>query len=357
MKVLINGINGKMGQEVANVIDNDKDILLLGGVDKENTGIYTYPVYTNTSNIEEKPDVIIDFSVPVATLNILKYAKENHVPVVIATTGFTDKQLKEIEDYSKDIPIFKSANMSYDINLMAKIVASLAKELPDTDIEIIETHHNRKIDSPSGTALFLADSINAAKDNKMVYEFDRHNKHEKRNKLEIGFSSIRGGNIVGEHTVQFFGEHETLEITHKCYSRTVFANGAVMAAKYIVNKDNGMYNMNDLINNVKKISDTLSISIKDNNGNNSSIFKTGDKVNIKSSKEEKNYEVLIYGDVNGDGVIDKLDYLAILRHYYGYKKYDGVYKEAADVNKDGVVDKLDYLAVLRDYYGYKKIVQ
>lgn len=112
-----------------------------------------------------------------------------------------------------------------------------------------------------------------------------------------------------------------------------------------------------LINNVKKISDTLSISIKDKNGNNSSIFKTGDKVNIKSSKEEKNYEVLIYGDVNGDGVIDKLDYLAILRHYYGYKKYDGVYKEAADVNKDGVVDKLDYLAVLRDYYGYKKIVQ
>ena len=139
--------------------------------------------------------------------------------------------------------------MSYDINLMAKIVASLSIELPDTDIEIIETHHNRKIDSPSGTALFLADSINEAKDNKMIYEFDRHNKHEKRNKLEIGFSSIRGGNIVGEHTVQFFGEHETLEITHKCYSRTVFANGAVMAAKYIVNKNSGMYNMNDLINN------------------------------------------------------------------------------------------------------------
>ena len=145
MKVLINGINGKMGQEVANVIDNDKDILLLGGVDKENTGIYTYPVYTNTSDIEEKPDVIIDFSVPVATLNILKYAKESHVPIVIATTGFTEEQLNEIENYSKDIPIFKSANMSYDINLMAKIVASLAKELPDTDIEIIETHHNRKI--------------------------------------------------------------------------------------------------------------------------------------------------------------------------------------------------------------------
>ena len=249
MKILINGINGKMGQEVANVLDNDKDIVLVGGVDKENTGIYTYPVYTNVSQIEEKPDVIIDFSVPVATLNILSYAKENNIPVVIATTGFTKEQLNTINEYSKHIPIFKSANMSYDINLMAKIVASLSKSLPNTDIEIIETHHNRKIDSPSGTALFLADSINEANNNKMIYEFDRHNKREKRNKLEIGFSSIRGGNIVGEHTVQFFGEHETLVVTHRCYSRTVFANGAVMAAKYIVNKNNGMYNMNNLINN------------------------------------------------------------------------------------------------------------
>lgn len=163
--------------------------------------------------------------------------------------GFSDDDLKKIEEYSEEFPIFRSSNMSYEINLIAKLVSELAKKLSDSDIEIVETHHNRKIDSPSGTALFLADSINEAKDNKMVYEFDRHNKHEKRNKLEIGFSSIRGGNIVGEHTVQFFGEHETLEITHKCYSRTVFANGAVMAAKYIVNKDNGMYNMNDLINN------------------------------------------------------------------------------------------------------------
>ena len=171
------------------------------------------------------------------------------MPIVIARTGFTNEEELIIKEASKKIPIFKSANMSYDIMIMKKLVQWLAPLLKNTDIEITETHHNRKIDSPSGTALFLADSINEAKDNKMVYEFDRHNKHEKRNKLEIGFSSIRGGNIVGEHTVQFFGEHETLEITHKCYSRTVFANGAVMAAKYIVNKDNGMYNMNDLINN------------------------------------------------------------------------------------------------------------
>ena len=124
MKVLINGINGKMGQEVANVLDTDKDILLIGGVDKENTGIYTYPVYTNASDIEEKPDVIIDFSVPIATLNILKYAKENHVPIVIATTGFTEEQLNEIENYSKKNPNLKTTKISNDINLIAKIVAS-----------------------------------------------------------------------------------------------------------------------------------------------------------------------------------------------------------------------------------------
>lgn len=246
MKVLINGINGKMGQEVANVLDTDKDILLIGGVDKENTGIYTYPVYTNASDIEEKPDVIIDFSVPIATLNILKYAKENHVPIVIATTGFTEEQLNEIENYSKDIPIFKSANMSYDINLMAKIVASLAKELPDTDIEIIETHHNRKIDSPSGTAQMLADSINKSLGNSLYYEYNRHDKHEKRNKNEIGINSIRGGNIVGEHTVQFFGEYETFEIKHTSYSRNLFAEGALKAADFIVTKSNGLYNMENM---------------------------------------------------------------------------------------------------------------
>ena len=162
--------------------------------------------------------------------------------------------------------------------------------------------------------------------------------------------------IVGKNIVNI-GKY-TINIT-----RNDIAIGTALNNSGIKYNDSYVYGISlntgtdSLINNIKKISDTLSISIKDSNGNNSSIFKTGDKVNIKSSLEEKNYEVLKYGDVNGDGVIDKLDYLAILRHYYGYKKYDGVYKEAADVNKDGTIDKLDYLAVLRDYYGYKKIVQ
>lgn len=249
LEVMVNGCYGKMGQIVCDLIEQNENLVLKCGFDKNITGEFAFPVYDKIENIVEKPDVIIDFSIPVATLTILQYAVSNHVPIVIATTGFTNEEELIIKEASKKIPIFKSANMSYDIMIMKKLVQWLAPLLKNTDIEITETHHNRKIDSPSGTALFLAESINEAKDNKMVYEFDRHNKHEKRNKLEIGFSSIRGGNIVGEHTVQFFGEHETLEITHKCYSRTVFANGAVMAAKYIVNKDNGMYNMNDLINN------------------------------------------------------------------------------------------------------------
>lgn len=247
IKVLINGCNGKMGQEVQKQLDSYDNCILIGGFDKENTGKFTFPVYTNFEEIVEKPDVIIDFSIPKATLSMLQYAKQNNIPVVIATTGFSEEENLKIKEYSKDLPIFKSANMSFDINLMAKVLNMVAKALSNTDIEIIESHHNRKIDSPSGTALLLADSINKALDNSLTYEFDRHNKHEKRSKNEIGFSSIRGGNIVGEHSVLFLGENETFEITHKAYSRSVFADGAIKAACFLVNKSNGFYTMDNLL--------------------------------------------------------------------------------------------------------------
>lgn len=240
---------GKMGQQVANAMDKIEDLLLIGGLDRENTGFYTYPVYTSSEKIEEKPDIIIDFSIPSATLQMLSYAKKEHIPVVIATTGFTKEQLDMIQQISKEIPIFQSSNMSYEINLFSKLVAKLAKELNNFDIEIIETHHNRKVDSPSGTAILLADSINSALGGEMTYEYNRHQKQEKRNKKEIGISSIRGGNIVGEHTVQFLGENETFEITHRCYSRTVFAQGAIKAARFLLDKPAGYYTMNDLIEN------------------------------------------------------------------------------------------------------------
>ena len=236
-----------MGQEVGKLIMKNENMNISRGFDKENTGLFAFPVFTDITSINVKPDVIIDFSIPKATLNILNYAKNKKVPIVIATTGFSEEELNIIDSFSKDIPIFKSSNMSYDINLMAKILTIIAPILKNTDIEIIETHHNRKIDSPSGTALLLADKINESLGNTLKYEFNRHNKHEKRSKNEIGFSSIRGGNIVGEHIVQFYGENETLEIKHTSYSRSVFAEGALKAAEFIVNKKSGLYNMDDLI--------------------------------------------------------------------------------------------------------------
>lgn len=247
IKVLINGCNGKMGQEVIKAIHDNEKFTVLNGVDKEENPDYIFPVYTNINDIKEKPDVIIDFSIPVATTQILEYAKSNKVPIVIATTGLSEEQKQKIKEYSKAIPIFQSANMSYDINLMKRIVAEVAKNLIGTDIEIIETHHNRKVDAPSGTALLLADSINEALGNSMEYNFNRFQNREKRKKNEIGFSSIRGGNIVGEHTVCFFGENDCLEITHKAYSRGLFAEGALKGAEYIIGKENGYYTMNEII--------------------------------------------------------------------------------------------------------------
>lgn len=149
INIFINGCNGKMGQEVAKLVDKNKNMVLVGGFDKENTGLLTFPVFTDINNITVKPDVIIDFSIPKASLKILEYAKKENIPTVIATTGFSEKELNLIKDFSKDVPIFKSSNMSYDINLMARVLSMIAPILKDTDIEIIETHHNRKIDSPS----------------------------------------------------------------------------------------------------------------------------------------------------------------------------------------------------------------
>lgn len=249
INVLVNGCNGRMGQEVIKQMDQYPDMFLSCGFDINDKGLNTFPVYQKSEDIKDPVDVIIDFSVPVSTLNILKFAVENKIPMVIATTGFSEEELEEVKEASKVIPIFKSANMSFDINLMSKILAEIAPVLKNTDIEIIETHHNQKKDAPSGTALLLADSINESLGNNMKYTFNRHDIHEKREKNEIGFSAIRGGNIVGEHTVKFFGQHETFEITHTSYSRTVFADGALKAAEFLVNKPIGFYNMNDLVKN------------------------------------------------------------------------------------------------------------
>lgn len=246
LEVMVNGCSGKMGQIVCDLVEQNEDFVLKCGFDKDVTGEFAFPVFNKFEDITKKPDVIVDFSIPVATFKILEYAVQNKVPIVIATTGFTAEEEKLIAEYSKQVPIFKSANMSYDIMIMKKLVQWLAPLLKDTDIEITETHHNRKLDSPSGTAQMLADSINSSLGNTLHCEYNRHAKREKRDKNEIGMNSIRGGNIVGEHVVQFFGEFETFELKHTSYSRNVFAEGALKAAKFLVNQSNGLYNMEDM---------------------------------------------------------------------------------------------------------------
>lgn len=247
MNILVSGALGRMGQEVIACIEKDPELNLICGFNQTPGGIGNIPVYDNIQNIKETPDVIVDFSHVNLTLEIIKYAVERHVPIVIATTGFTEEQNKIIEEYSKQVPIFKSANMSFDINLMCRILSEIAPLFANTDIEITETHHRNKVDSPSGTALLLADSINKALDSKLKYVFNRHDLSRKRGNDEIGFTSIRGGNIVGEHTVQFFGPNDTFEIKHTSYSRSVFAEGSIKAAKFIIDKPNGLYSMNDLV--------------------------------------------------------------------------------------------------------------
>lgn len=247
IKILINGINGRMGQEVLKEVNTMPEFEVCAGVDKE-PSTKPIPVYNDIKLIKEKVDVIVDFSTPEATLNILEYAKENSTPIVIATTGFNSGELDKIKEYSKFIPIFQSGNMSYEINVMCDMVSKLAKQLDGSDIEIVETHHRNKVDSPSGTALMLAESINNSLENKMKYMYDRHDIKQKRSDKEIGIHSIRGGTEVGKHTVLFLGENESFEITHTVNSRSVFAKGAIKAAKFIVKQNIGLYNMKDLIN-------------------------------------------------------------------------------------------------------------
>lgn len=247
INVLISGAGGRMGKEVISKLADYNKFKIVAGFDRDENLEGAFPIYSNFAKFPENIDIIIDFSHVHMTLKILDYAKEKHIPIVIATTGFNREQEEIVKSYSRDIPVFKSANMSFDINLMCKIVAELAPMLSGSDIEITETHHRNKVDAPSGTALLLANSINEALGNKMKYVYDRHDLSKKREDDEIGFTSIRGGNIVGEHTVQFFGPNETFEIKHTSYSRSVFADGAIKAALFMIGKPNGMYSMNDLV--------------------------------------------------------------------------------------------------------------
>ena len=247
LKIILSGCSGKMGRVITDIVKNDASAEIVAGVDLY-TGIDTvYPIYTNFENLPEA-DVIIDFSNPACLENLLNYAINSGTPAVLCTTGYNDRQIGQIKDASKKIPVFFSFNMSLGINLLVSLAKKATEILgSDYDIEIIEKHHNQKIDAPSGTAIMLANAVNDTLDGKMIYEYDRHSKREKRKKNEIGIHSVRGGNIVGEHEVIFAGENETITLSHQAFSKSVFAFGAVKAAKFLSGKSAGMYDMNGLI--------------------------------------------------------------------------------------------------------------
>lgn len=247
IKVLLSGAAGRMGSFVADCIKSRDDMEIIAGVDAVQN-ILSFPVYPDFSRVTVKPDVIIDFSNVSVLGGLLEYATKNNVPAVIATTGYNDEQIGLIKEASKKIPIFFSFNMSLGINLLCSLAKKAAAILGDEfDIEIVEKHHNKKLDAPSGTAIMLANAVNDELGGSYLYEYDRHSKRAARPKNEIGIHSVRGGTIVGEHDVIFAGRDEVITLSHHAASREVFATGAVKAAAFLADKAAGLYDMGDVV--------------------------------------------------------------------------------------------------------------
>ncbi|MBQ8203811.1 MAG: 4-hydroxy-tetrahydrodipicolinate reductase [Clostridia bacterium] len=247
IKILLVGALGMMGKNVASCVAGDEDCQIICGIDV-NKAELSFPVFTDFADVKSKPDVIIDFSHVSVLDSILKYATDNNIPCVLATTGYSPEQVEKIKAAAKVIPVFFTANMSLGVNLICSLAKKAAAFLGgDFDIEIIEKHHNQKLDAPSGTALMLANAVNSQFNDKYNYEYDRHSKRQKRPKNEIGIHSVRGGTIVGEHDVVFAGCDEVITVSHSAYSKQVFAAGAVKAAKFMAGKDAGLYDMNHIL--------------------------------------------------------------------------------------------------------------
>ena len=247
--ILLNGYLGRMGHVIADLAAAIDDAEIIAGVDYNTADApYAFPVYTSFADVKETPDVIIDFSNPKALDNLLDFALEKKIPAVICTTGFSDEQIEKIHKASETIPVFFSANMSIGVNLVVELAQKAAQVLyPDFNIEVVEAHHNQKLDAPSGTALMIADGIAEVLDGDVDYEYDRHSKRQKRPVNEIGIHSVRAGTIVGEHEVLFGGPDEVIKITHTAYSRKIFGNGAVNAAIFMNGKGPGLYSMKDVL--------------------------------------------------------------------------------------------------------------
>lgn len=248
-RIIMCGCNGAMGRMITDIVRGDSEAEIVAGIDMADNGQTEFPVFSSISNCDVEADAIIDFSTPKILTEILTFSKQHKVPAVLCTTGYSDEQLAEIEAATTETAILKSANMSLGINTLLKLLQDAAKVFAGEgfDVEIIEKHHNQKLDAPSGTALALADSINEAMGNQYEYIYDRSQRRQKREKKELGLSAVRGGTIVGEHDVIFAGTDEVITFSHTAYSKAVFGKGAVAAAKFLRGKESGRYDMADVI--------------------------------------------------------------------------------------------------------------
>ena len=249
IKMIMHGCNGKMGQVITKIVKEDANAEIVAGIDKYMGIPNDYPVFESIDKCDVEADVVIDFSNSAAVDGLLDYCVEKQVPVVLCTTGLSEEQLGKVQEASKKVAVLKSANMSLGVNMLLKLLQDATKILAPAgfDIEIVERHHNQKVDAPSGTALAMADSINAAMNDEYTYIYDRSQVRQKRDKKEIGISAVRGGTIVGEHEVIYAGEDEVIEFKHTAHSKAVFAKGAVEAGKFLKGKGAGLYDMKDVI--------------------------------------------------------------------------------------------------------------
>lgn len=245
LKVIVNGCSGKMGRVLSKCIMDDYDLELICGVSLDNTDDLNFKTYSNFNDITEEADVVIDFSHHSALDSVLNYCLKTKTPLVIATTGYNNEELEKIYDASKAIPLLHSYNMSLGVNVLLRLVKEASKILNTFDIEVIEKHHNKKVDAPSGTAIMIANAIKEVLPN-IENNYGRYGRNTKRNENEIGIHAIRGGTIVGEHNVIFAGHDEVIEIKHTAQSKDIFAKGSIVAAKFIVNQNPGYYNMDDI---------------------------------------------------------------------------------------------------------------
>lgn len=249
VRIIMHGCNGKMGQVITGLVADDPNAQIVAGIDIADNRDNGYPVFTDIKKCDVAADVIVDFAAAAAVDALLDYSVEKQIPVVLCTTGLSDEQLARVKESSKKVAILKSANMSLGINTLMKLLKDAANVFAPAgyDIEIVEKHHNQKVDAPSGTAIALADSINESRGGEYEYVYDRSQVRKKRDKKELGISAVRGGTIVGEHEVIFAGIDEVIEFKHTAYSKSVFAKGAVEAAKFLAGKPAGMYDMADVI--------------------------------------------------------------------------------------------------------------